>query len=111
MKGRRSSAAARLGCLRQFLLLAILWGVFVAFNTLTRRFAPSLELRLGQISVTAFAVSAAELFVAWWISLRVTNAAMNRMIARALAREEEQERLEALEAKKEAPAETAVKAE
>lgn len=81
--------------MRQFLLLAILWGVFVAFNVLTRRFAPDLELRIGQISVTAFAVSAAELFAAWWISLRVTNAVMNRLIARAVAREEELERLEA----------------
>ncbi len=104
VKGRRSSAAARLGCLRQFLMLAILWGIFVAFNALTRKFVPSLELRLGQISVMAFAVSAAELFVAWWISLKATNAVMNSLIARAVAKEEERERLEAEEAARRAPA-------
>ena len=107
MKGRRSSVAARLGCMRQFLLLAILWGLFVAFNTVTRMFAPSLELRLGQITVMSFAVSAAELFAAWWISLRVTNAFMNSLIDRAVAREEERARLEVEEAKATAPAETA----
>ena len=100
VKGRRSSAAARLGCLRQFLMLGILWGIFVAINTMTRKFAPSLELRLGQISVMAFAVSAVELFAAWWISLRLTNAAMNSLIARAVAREEERDRLEAEESAK-----------
>lgn len=99
--------AARLGCMRQFMLLAIFWGLFVAFNTVTRMFAPSLELRLGQISVMSFAVSAAELFAAWWIGLRATNALMNSMIDRAVAREEERARLEAEEAKATAPAETA----
>ncbi len=99
--------AARLGCMRQFMLLAILWGLFVAFNTVTRMFAPSLELRLGQISVMSFAVSAAELFAAWWIGLRATNALMNSMIDRAVAREEERARLEAEEAKATAPAGTA----
>lgn len=99
--------AARLGCMRQFMLLAILWGLFVAFNTVTRMFAPSLELRLGQISVMSFAVSAAELFAAWWIGLRATNALMNSMIDRAVAREEERARLEAEEAKASVPAGTA----
>ncbi len=99
--------AARLGCMRQFMLLAIFWGLFVAFNTVTRMFAPSLELRLGQISVMSFAVSAAELFAAWWIGLRATNALMNSMIDRAVAREEERARLEAEEAKASVPAGTA----
>jgi Zn-dependent protease with chaperone function len=104
VKRRRTSVAARLGCVRQLVLLGLLWGIFVAFNTVVRKFAPSLEFRLGQVSVVGFVLSAVELFVAWWISLKITNAAMGGMLARAVAREEEMARLEAAKAEEAAAA-------
>ena len=103
-KRKRVSMAERLGCVRQLVLMGLLWGIFVGFNTLTRMFAPHLEFRLGQISVIGFVLAIAELLIAWWVSLKITNAAMGGMIARAVAREEEMARLEAAKAEEAAVA-------
>ena len=103
MRKKRKSEAARLGCIRQLMLMGLLWGIFVGFNTLTRKFAPSLEFRLGQVSVIGFALAAAELIVAWWVSLKFTNWLLAEKLARAIAKEEEErERLEAERAAKQA---------
>ena len=105
MKKKRRSEAARLGCINQLVLMGILWGIFVGFNTLVRKYAPHLEFRLGQVSVLGFALAAAELFVAWWVSLRFTNWLLGEKLARAIAKEEEElERLEAEEAARKAAA-------
>ena len=102
-KRKRVSMAERLGCVRQLVLMGLLWGIFVGFNTLTRMFAPHLEFRIGQISVIGFVLAIAELLIAWWVSLKLTNAAMGGMIARAQAREAERARLEEEAAASEAP--------
>lgn len=104
VKKRRRPEAPRLGCFKQLLLMGLLWGIFVGFNTVVRKFAPSLEFRIGQISVMGFVLAAAELIVAWWVSLKIANAVMNGMIARAEARDEQMERLEAEEAARKAAA-------
>lgn len=113
MRKKRKSEAARLGCIKQLVLMGLLWGIFVGFNTLVRKYAPHLEFRLGQVSVLGFALAAAELFVAWWVSLRFTNWLLGEKLARAIAKEEaELERLEAEEAaRKAAAAAAAVEAE
>lgn len=108
MGKKRRSEAARLGCIRQLMLLGLLWGLFVVFNTVVRKYAPSLEFRLGQVSVMGFALAAAELIVAWWVSLKFTNWLLAEKLARAIAKEEaELERLEAEAAAKKALAEAA----
>ncbi len=105
LRKKRKSEVARLGCIKQLMLMGLLWGIFVGFNTLVRKFAPSLEFRLGQVSVLGFALAAAELIVAWWVSLKFTNWFLGKKLARAIAREEEElERLEAEEAARKAAA-------
>jgi len=111
VKKRRRPEAPRLGCFKQLLLMGLLWGIFVGFNTVVRKVAPSLEFRIGQISVMGFALAAAELIVAWWVSLKIANAVMNGMIARAEARDEQMERIEAEEAAKRQALAEAVQAE
>ncbi len=90
------------------MLMGLMWGIFVGLNVLTREFAPDMEFRIGQISVLGFALAVAELLVAWWISLKITNGTMNSMIARAEAREEEMARLDAEEAAKMAARDAAI---
>ena len=108
MGKKRRSEAARLGCIRQLMLLGLLWGLFVVFNTVVRKYAPSLEFRLGQVSVMGFVLAAAELIVAWWVSLKFTNWLLAEKLALAIAKEEaELERLEAEAAAKKALAEAA----
>lgn len=103
MRKKRRSEAARLGCFKQLLLMGLLWGIFVGFNTVVRKYAPSMEFRLGQVSVMGFAIAAAELFVAWWVSLKFTNWLLGKKLARAIAKEEEElERLEAEDAARKA---------
>ncbi len=103
MRKKRRSEAARLGCIKQLMLMGILWGIFVGFNTMVRKYAPSMEFRLGQVSVMGFALAAAELFVAWWVSLKFTNWLLGEKLARAIVKEEEElERLEAEEAARKA---------
>lgn len=105
LRRKRKSEAARLGCIKQLMLMGLLWGIFVAFNTVVRKYAPHLEFRIGQVSVMGFALAAAELFVAWWVSLRFTNWLLGEKLARAIAKEEEElERLEAEEAARKAAA-------
>lgn len=93
----------RLGCIRIFMLIGLLWGIFVGLNALVRFVAPGLEFKMGQVSITAVVLSIAELVAAWWISLKFTNAILNPLIARARAREEEKARREEEEAARVAP--------
>ena len=93
----------RLGCIRIFMLIGLLWVIFVGLNALVRFVAPGLEFKMGQVSITAVVLSIAELVAAWWISLKFTNAILNPLIARARAREEEKARREEEEAARVAP--------
>ena len=93
----------RLGCIRIFMLIGLLRGIFVGLNALLRVVAPGLEFKMGQVSITAVVLSIAELVAAWWISLKFTNAILNPLIARARAREEEKARREEEEAARVAP--------
>ena len=93
----------RLGCIRIFMLIGLLWVLFVGLNALVRFVAPGLEFKMGQVSITAVVLSIVELVAAWWVSLKVTNGLLNPLIARARAREEEKARREEEEAARVAP--------
>lgn len=93
----------RLGCIRIFMLIGLLWVIFVGLNALVRFVAPGLEFKMGQVSITAVVLSIVELVAAWWVSLKVTNGLLNPLIARARAREEEKARREEEEAARAAP--------
>lgn len=93
----------RLGCIRIFMLIGLLWVIFVGLNALVRFVAPGLEFKMGQVSITAVVLSIVELVAAWWVSLKVTNGLLNPLIARARAREEEKARREEEEAARVAP--------
>jgi len=93
----------RLGCIRIFMVIGLLWVLFMGLNVLVRSVAPGLEFKMGQVSITAVVLSIAELVAAWWVSLKFTNAILNPMIARARVREAERERLEEELAAKAAP--------
>ena len=93
----------RLGCIRIFALMGLLWVLFIGLNVLVRSVAPGLEFKMGQVSITAVVLSIVELVAAWWVSLKVTNAILNPLIARARAREEEKARREEEQAAKAAP--------
>ncbi len=93
----------RLGCIRIFALMGLLWILFIGLNALVRSVAPGLEFKMGQVSITAIVLSIAELAAAWWVSLKVTNGILNPLIARARAREEEKARREEEQAAGAAP--------
>ena len=93
----------RLGCIRIFALMGLLWVLFIGLNVLVRSVAPGLEFKMGQVSITAVVLSIVELVAAWWVSLKVTNGLLNPLIARARAREEEIARREEEEAARVAP--------
>ena len=93
----------RLGCIRIFMLIGLLWVIFVGLNALVRFVAPGLEFKMGQVSITAVVLSIVELVAAWWVSLKVTNGLLNPLIARARAREEEKARREEEAAARVAP--------
>ena len=93
----------RLGCIRIFMLIGLLWVIFVGLNALVRFVAPGLEFKMGQVSITAVVLSIVELVAAWWVSLKFTNAILNPLIDRARVREAERERREEEEAARAAP--------
>ena len=93
----------RLGCIRIFMLIGLLWGIFVGLNALLRVVAPGLEFKMGQVSITAVVLSIVELVAAWWVSLKFANAILNPLIDRARVREAERERREEEEAARAAP--------
>ena len=93
----------RLGCIRIFMLIGLLWVIFVGLNALVRFVAPGLEFKMGQVSITAVVLSIVELVAAFWVSLKFTNAILNPLIDRARVREAERERREEEEAARAAP--------
>ena len=94
MARKRVPLSERLGCIRIFMLIGLLWVIFIGLNALVRSVAPGLEFKMGQVSITAVVLSSVELVAAWWVSLKVTNAILNPLIARAQVREAERERRE-----------------